>query len=141
MKDSPGKYKFLPHTADAKFIAYGKTIEEMFTNAAVATFEILTDTNIVKPVNKYEITLSAKNIEALLFDFIDEILFLLDTEGMILSKIEDLKIEHNSKLTCVVYGDYHKNYDVSCNVKAVTYNDMYVKKSSEGFECQVVVDL
>ena len=31
------RYKFLAHTADAKFQAFGETLEEAFGNAALAT--------------------------------------------------------------------------------------------------------
>ena len=42
------KFKFLEHTADAKFQAYGKNMEEAFSNAALAMFSIITDTKKIK---------------------------------------------------------------------------------------------
>ena len=39
------KYKFFEHTADAKFQAYGKSVEEAFSNAALAMFSVITDTS------------------------------------------------------------------------------------------------
>ena len=42
------KYKFLEHTADAKFQAYGKNMEEAFSNAALAMFSVITDTKKIK---------------------------------------------------------------------------------------------
>ena len=65
------QFEYLSHTADAKFRAYGKTIEEKFTNAAVATFNIMLNPNKVKPLIKKEITLTAKKTESLLYDWID----------------------------------------------------------------------
>ena len=37
------KHKFLPHTADVKFRAYGKSLEEAFSNAALALTEVIAD--------------------------------------------------------------------------------------------------
>lgn len=153
MDDKPHCWKFHAHTADAKFEAYGKTLEELFTNAALACFEIITDTTVVKTNKQFSLAITAKQYESLLFDFLDELLFLLDTEGFLLHEIQDVNIvfENNTySLTATVYGDYHKGYDVSCNVKAVTYNDMYIKTPKEtnikegennAWQCQVVVDL
>jgi len=148
MEDCPGRWTFHPHTADAKFEAYGETREELFRNAGVACFEIITDTSVIKPAKEFPIKVTAKKLESLLFDYLDELLFLLDTEGLIVNDITGLKIEEvdgeGFALVGVVQGDYHKGYDVSCNVKAVTYNDMHIKTPAEtgkGWECMVVVDL
>lgn len=147
MEDSPGRWKFHPHTADAKFEAYGKTREELFRNAGIACFEIITDTSKIKPAKKFPIAITANELQKLLFDYLDELLFLLDTEGLVVSDITEIKISEGKEgfaLVGVVRGDYHKHYDVSCNVKAVTYNDMYLKtpeQTGNGWECMVVVDL
>lgn len=144
MEDRPERWKFFAHTADAKFTAYGKTMEECFSNAGIACFEIITDTTKVQPKKKHMISVKAKRPMALLFDFLDELLFLLDTEGLLVCDVQDMAIsEENNEwlLTATALGDYHKGYDVSCNVKAVTYNDMDIKETDKGWECTVVVDL
>jgi SHS2 domain-containing protein len=45
--DKTGKFKFLEHTADAYIAAHGTTLEEAFENAALAMFEVMTDTEKV----------------------------------------------------------------------------------------------
>ena len=47
------KYEFLDHTADAKFRAYGKNLEQAFTNAALALTNLVTDSAKVKPNIKH----------------------------------------------------------------------------------------
>ena len=138
------KYEYLEHTADAKFRAYGRTIEEAFDNASKAMFEILIPCNKVQAVIKKEISVKTKKPESLLYDFLEELLFLLDTEGFLLSKTKGLTIslnEDNCTLNCVAFGDTYKNYQVSGNIKSITYNDMEIKKTKEGYELTVVVDL
>jgi SHS2 domain-containing protein len=47
--DKTGKFEFLEHTADVYIAAYGKSLEEAFENAALAMFEVMTDTEKVSP--------------------------------------------------------------------------------------------
>lgn len=130
------RFEYFPHTADAKFRAYGKNIEEQFTNAAIATFNIMLDTNKVMPIAKKEIELSAKKMESLLYDWIDELLFYLDSEGWFLSKIESVTIKDN-KLHAIVYGDDYKKYQTAGHVKGVTYSEMEITDEY----VQVVLDM
>lgn len=150
MDDKENKYKYLPHTADAKFVAFGKSIEEAFENCAYATFAIILDPNKVNSNMQQKISVSSNRLESLLYDFIEELLFLMDVDGFLLSNIENLKITKNDAgkftLNCYTYGDYFKNYEVTGNVKSVTYNDMQIKKSigkdkKEHFEITMVVDI
>ena len=36
-------YEFVDHTADVEFVAYGKTLEELFKNALLAQFDTIAD--------------------------------------------------------------------------------------------------
>ncbi len=146
MESAPGRYEFLEHTADAKFRAFGEDLSELFRNAAEATFAVITDVKKVKRRLRFPLRVAAASKEAALFDFLDQLLFLLDTEGLLVRDVEGIRVTRNCDstylVTGTVVGDRHKGYDVAGNVKAVTYNDMYVRLRSEGgWECQVVVDL
>ena len=44
MPSQQKQYEYLEHTADVKFLAYGKTLEEVFENAALAMFNVMIDT-------------------------------------------------------------------------------------------------
>ena len=139
------KYEFLDHTADAKFRAYGSNLQQAFENAALATFSILINPDKVSAKTQHNISVTVKTKESLLYDFIEELLFFLDTEGFVLSKVENLKITKGDAfiLTCIVYGDSFKNYNtITGNIKSVTYNDMIIDENFEDkVMVQVVVDL
>jgi SHS2 domain-containing protein len=163
MKSVPGQFEFFPHTADAKFRAYGATPEEAFRNAGKAMTAIITDGEI-KPKKKFPIELRAKRLDSLLFDFLDRLLFLLDTEDFLFSDCTDMRIiEEKGKiepkkdgeekvgkrkggnglfvLKGTVSGDSYKSYETHGDVKAVTYNDMELKEEKGRWTAQVVVDL
>ena len=142
--DELKRFKYLEHTADAKFRAYGKTLEESFTNAALAVFNIMVDTKKVEPKTKKEINIAGKTLESLLFDFLDELLFFLDTEDFLLHNIQAIKIKQDNgkfALKAELTGDkIREKYKVSGIVKAITYNEMEIKKKNNQWTITAVVD-
>ncbi len=134
------KFEYLEHTADVKIKAYGNNLEETFTNVALGMFNHLTDIEKVKPVIKHELNIKAKRVKSLLYDFLEDLLILLDTDGFILNKIEKISIKEEGEefiLHAICYGDSYKNYDVNGNIKSITYNDMEITDK----EIIVVVDV
>ncbi len=142
------KFTFLKHTADVKFQAFGNTLEEAFKNSAIAMFYSMYDGNIKKS-KEVSISVEGKDFENLLYNFLEEFLFLLDTEGFFLADVADIKIEdctNNNgklKLKAIAVGDDAKNYHIHTHVKAVTYNEMFVgfDKEKDQWVAQVVLDV
>ena len=149
------KYKFLEHTADIKFQAFGKSIEEVFENSALAMFNSMYGGK-VKEKKNFKINVKGKDFESLLYNFLEELLFLLDSENFFLSKIKNIKIEEmhhrvypkalnigakNLKLGAEVLGDDAKDYKIHLDVKAVTYNEMFVRQENKKWVVQVVLDV
>ncbi|MAH03415.1 hypothetical protein CMI39_01365 [Candidatus Pacearchaeota archaeon] len=134
------KFKFLEHIADIKFLAYGKDIEEVFENSALAMFNSMSDEKI-KEKKKFKIIVKGKDFESLLYNFLEELLFLLDSENFFLSRINSIKINKKKlKLEAEIFGDNAKNYEIHIDIKAVTYNEMFVKKQKNKWITQVVLD-
>ncbi|MBW2966783.1 archease [Candidatus Woesearchaeota archaeon] len=135
------KYEFLPHTADVKFRAYGKTLEEAFVNAALALTKVITDPDKVEPKIEKTIEVSSEDEKALLYDFLEQFLILLDSENFLLNSVKEIKIEDN-KLKAVVVGDTElEKYETETHIKAVTYQEMEIKKEKDKYMLQVVLDL
>lgn len=135
------KHKFIEHTADVKFQAYGRTLEEAFTNSLVAMFSSMYDGN-VKSKYMHKVKVKGKDMESLLYNFLEEFIFLFDSKGIFVSKVEHLSIDkENFELECVVSGDLAENYNIQAYIKAVTYNDMEIKKIDGSWLIQVVLDI
>ncbi|MDP6139377.1 MAG: archease [Candidatus Woesearchaeota archaeon] len=137
------KYKFLEHTADTKFQAYGNNMGEAFSNAALAMFSVITDTKKIKKKIKKEIKVKGTDLKSLLYNFLEELLFLLDTNSFLLNKIEKIsikKMKGKYSLNATVVGDKADNYETSGDIKAVTYNEMEIKENDKVM-VQVVLDL
>ncbi len=134
------KYKFLEHTADVKFQAFGKNAEEVFANSALALKEAICGKMKIKEMKKMKVAAKGKDYENLMYNFLEEILYLLDAEDFLISKIKEIKI-NGLKLMAVIAGDKASNYKFTNSVKAVTYNEMFVKKEKGKWISQVVIDV
>lgn len=138
------KYIYLEHTADAKFRAFGSSLAKAFENAALAMFNLMCRTAKVKPKLEKKISVKGKDLKALLYNWLEELIFLLDSEDFLLGKLKNLVIsgkEGSYNLNAAVVGDSVKKYEIFGDVKAVTYNEMLVKKEKGKSIVQVVVDL
>ncbi len=137
-------FKYLEHTSEAKFQADGRDMAEAFENAALAVFNIMVDTKKVKPVMRKKIKTQAGTKEELLFDFVDDLLFIMDSESFLLNKVE--KMEYSEKggkhtISCELLGDKAKNYETHGDVKAPTYDSMSIKEGKGKVTITMVVDV
>ena len=137
-------YRFLEHTADVKFEAEGESLEEAFSEAVYALKETIDGKIAVLEQIEKKIEVSGKDFESLLYNFLEEFLVLLDSQNFLISKIKSIEIDKNSfKLSAVVAGDNAEKYKFTNDVKAVTYNSMFVKfdEQSKKWKLQVVLDV
>lgn len=132
-------YKYLEHTADIKFKAYGRSLEEVFSNSALAMTNSMFDGKVKGKVSK-KVKVKGKDNERMLFEFLEELLFLLDSEDFILSKVKSIKIK-DGELEAEFVGDKASDYNIHIIVKAITYNEMFVKKEKDKYVAQVVLDV
>ena len=135
------KYEFLEHTADVKFRAYGKNIEEQFSNAVIALTSVMFNPDKIEEKITKSISIKGNDLKSLLYNFLEELLYLIDTESFIIHKVTGIKIgEMNKKhiLTATLVGDkIGDKYHNIGSVKAVTYEEMEIK---EGY-VQVILDV
>lgn len=138
------KYDILPHTADGKFRAYGRTLEEAFANAALATASLMWDWTKVEPKLSQAVRVDGRDREQLLVKFLGEIVFLFETQKFLLASVAGLEIRDvpgGFSLEVEFRGDtLSDRRDIYGDVKAVTYNEMKIEECG-GVVLQVVVDM
>jgi SHS2 domain-containing protein len=138
-------FEYLDHTADLKIRAHGSNLEDAFVNAALGGFNFLTD--VTKVDKKIVKTIRKQNsrMESLLYDFLEELLFLLDTEGFVFSGVKKMSISKGTsgdfELDCVALGDNIKNYSSKGDLKAITYSDMKIEAKKKDVTITVVFDI
>jgi len=105
-------------------------------------FNVMYSGKVEEKVKK-SIKVSGKDYESLLYNFLEELLFLIDTENFFLSSCHAVITESDKgkEIKAELMGDDVKNYKANIDVKAVTYNDMFVRQIDGKWVCQVVVDV
>lgn len=142
---SYSKFEFFDVTADVGYRAYGKTMDEAFENAALALFEVMTDTTNIKPLMEKKIELEAEDAYALLYDWLSELIFIHDSENLIFFQFKvKITIKNNETyiLNASVWGEpfnLEKNESRE-EVKAATYHLMEIKEENEYVRLQVILD-
>jgi SHS2 domain-containing protein len=134
-------YRYLEHTADIKFQAYGTTLEMAFTNSAYALTHLMFQGQVAQK-HKFHIHAEGRDLESLLYSFLEDFIFLLDSKQFLLSSVMNIKIDADK--TCLeadVTGDDAGNYELELGIKAVTYHDMFVKEELGRWITQVVLDI
>ena len=138
------RYRMLPHTADAKFEAFGATLDEAYGNAALALASLMWDWAAVEPRLELAVRVEGRDKEQLLVRFLGEILYLAETRRFLLGGVSGLRLEPRAagfSLEAALCGDTASaRYPVYGSVKAVTYNEMVIEER-DGCRVQVVVDV
>ena len=137
-------FKFLEHTADVKIQVEEKTLDKAFSTAALAMKEVIAEQILVAPRIKKEFSVEGKDKEALLYNFLEEFLYLLDTEGFLLSKAPIVKIAKSKEgfsLKAQLIGDNASKYVFTNDVKAITYNEMKIEEKPGKVTIVFVLDV
>ncbi len=146
--ESENKRKFeylddLP--SDAGFIAYGKSIKELFENSASALFSIIADINKIQPKKQIKILLSAKDVEELLYAFLSQIIAESEINELFFSKakvkisFDETKNEY--QLKAELLGEEQSEEKGRNLVKAITLHDFSIKKENNEYVAKIYVDL
>ena len=138
------RYRILPHTADGKFQAYGKTLEEAFGNAALALASLMWDWSTVESKIRHFVHVAGADREQLLVKYLGEVVYLFETKRFLLGKVDGLRIRPQFagfSLEAVLAGEtLSPGHEITGDVKAVTYHELKIEEC-DGFTVQVVVDM
>jgi SHS2 domain-containing protein len=138
------KYRFLNHTADAKFQAFGETLEEAFQQAALALVSLMWDWEKVGNKFRVPVQVEGHDMKQLLVNYLEEIVYLFDTRRFLLSQVDDISIQQKEGryvLRALFKGDEYSNEtEIFGDVKAITYNEMEITRTAP-FMIQVVADI
>jgi SHS2 domain-containing protein len=144
--DKIGKFEFLEHTADVLIAAHGKTLEEAFENAALAMFEVMTDTDKVSVEVEDHVEVEAEDEFALLYSWLEALLVNFETKNMLYSKFQIPSIEETAegfRLKAVVWGEKFNaaKHVQKVGVKAVTYHRMEILKEFNKVTLEFILDI
>ena len=133
-------------TADIAFEATGRDLPELFRDAADATVNVMIDNiDAIHPVETRQIELSNDKLDMLLFDFLQELIFLKDAERLLL-RIREVQIverDENYFAKATAEGEPldAKRHHQRADVKAVTLHDFSVEQIDGEWKARVLLDI
>ena len=141
-------YRYLEEigTADIAFEATGRDLPELFREAADATMNVMIDNiDAIQPVETRQIALSDEKLDMLLFDFLQELIFLKDAQRLLLRMREVQIAERNENyfVKATAEGEtldaerHHQRADV----KAVTLHNFSVEQIDGNWTARVLLDI
>lgn len=139
-------FKFLEHTADIFIEAYGNNLEEVYENAALALFEVMTDTSKIDQTLSEIVKVRAADNFELLYNWLEQFLIKFEVENKIYSKFEVKAIKKiNSELilSAKIFGEpfNHEKHPSKVEVKAITYHEMDIKEHNGLFKARFLLDI
>ncbi len=135
------KFKYFNHTADIGLEAYGGETKEVFENAARGLFNLIVEPGEVELKEEVEVRVEAGDIEALLVEWLNELLYLFETKKMV---FKDFQIEEISEtaLKAKAKGEKVKsNHEIKTQIKACTYHLLKVEKKNKTWHAKVIFDV
>jgi len=136
------KYEFINHTADLGIKVWGNSLKELFENAACSMFDIMAELDKVRTRYFLDVEMEEERTDELLADWLRNLLYKFNGEGYLL---KEFNIEEISKkgLKAKVGGEKLdlSRHILKREIKAVTYHDLAVKKTSQGWQAQVIFDI
>ena len=134
-------FEIIEHTADIGIRAYGTDMAAAFENAARAMFSLMTDLDKVREVVHRDVHVSAPDREILLVEWLNELVFLFDTE-QILFKRFDIHNLTDTELKARCYGEKvdKSRHEIKIGIKSATYHMLKVEHNSR-YQVQVLLDI
>ena len=126
------RYELVEHTSDIGLVAYGESLAEAFANAACGMFSIIAGLDDVKEVESKRVEIREGDIEALLFEWLNNLLYLFDVE-MLLFKRFDIIEFGDDHLMAVCYGEKYdpSRHNLKTGVKSTTYHMLKVDRQKK----------
>ncbi len=134
-------FEIFDHTADIGIIAYGADLKQAFANAAKGLFSLITSLGDVEEVLHRDIELTASDSESLLVDWLNELVYYFDAEGILFGRFDIFEL-NNSHLKARGYGEKADStrHELKTGVKGATYHMLKIEKNN-GYRLQVLFDI
>lgn len=133
-------FEEISHTADVKIRARALTLDALFTDAFLALMQVVYGTDRKVGIIK-EIRIESDSIESLLIDFLSEVLFIAEVEGLVFSEA-DITID-NLNLTAILKGEFFDplQHSSGTEVKGISYSGLIIQKDANGYMLDILFDV
>ncbi len=135
-------FETFEHTADIGLLARGRTLAELFANAADGLVDLTVDRDGLRDTTQAQVSVSAEDREGLLVAWLNELLYLLDTRRFVPRRTQITSLDTTS-LTAHLVGDTIDpgRHTVRRMIKAATYHGLSLRQVDGMWEARVILDL
>ena len=135
-------YEMFEHTADLGLRVSAPDLDTLFAEAGQALFSaIVEELATVQALQPVSVDLAGTELAYLLFDWLNELLFQYESEHVLLSRF-DVHVSE-SGLQGTVWGEPLDpgRHELQHEVKAITYHQLRVERTPDGWLAEVIVDI
>ena len=135
-------FEVIDHTADMGIIAYGTNVKEVFANAALGLFSLITDPRKVEEKLHLDIKASSQDRDSLLVEWLNELIYCFDVRHVLFRRFEISSLTDN-ELEATCYGEDFDptKHKIKIGVKAATYHMLRLDKDNNGYKAQIIFDV
>lgn len=131
-------FEEVEHTADIAIRVRGRDLADLFANAAYAMACQLTDVEEVDVSRQAEIELQADDVEMLLVEWLSELLYLGERDNVVFVAFDMSRVTAHTLQALARGGPVVEH---QAHIKAVTFSEMDVRRTGEGYETIIVFDV
>lgn len=131
-------FEEVEHTADIAIRVRGRDLADLFANAAYAMACQLTDVEEVDVSRQAEIELQAEDVEMLLVEWLSELLYLGERDNVVFVAFDMSRVTAHALQALARGGPVVEH---QAHIKAVTFSEMDVRRTGEGYETIIVFDV
>jgi len=135
-------FRFIDHTADIGVVVFGESLPELFQHAAQSFFSVLTELKNIHEKESHSFSLDAPGLEELLVSWLNEFLYLFETQGLLFSRFE-IKNLNQEHLEAIAWGEKYtaEKHPIKRIIKAVTFHQLFIQKQKGMWKTQIIFDL
>ena len=135
-------FEIIDHTADVGIVAYGADIKQLFSNAALALFSLITEPESIKEKMQRRVEIISKDKDSLLIEWLNELIYLFDAEHILFRRF-DIESLNGNQLRATCYGEDFDalRHKIKVGVKAATYHMLKINRDSGGYQVQIIFDV
>jgi SHS2 domain-containing protein len=132
-------FEELEHTADEALRISGTNLADLFLSAAAGlTYLLAADVSEISTEIEKSIELDAIDAESLLVEWLGELAYWAESEMLVFKKFRIQKAT-DTYLQAKIFGG--KASMLAKHIKAVTYHNLKIQKTSNGLEATIVFDV
>ena len=136
------RYEVFDHTADVGIHAFGHTLPELFIHAAQGMESLMVAPEQVHESVTREIAVEGHDVVSLMIAWLNELVFLFDTEYLLFRTFEIGAFTETSLLGNASGELYDaQRHDLSSAIKAVTWHEAAVERTNEGYKARIIFDI